>query len=355
MKLLTIPGVIDVHTHLREPGAAQKEDMATGTRAAISGGVTTVLDMPNNPIPTSNPLALKEKFKLAENRIYNDLGFHFAATMEALPFFEEVKNQVFGYKLYMNHTTGNLKVTPEEAEKIFAHIPNGKTLIVHAEDETLDRAIELAGKYRTKVHVAHLTSKQELMSVVKAKKSGMNITCEVTPNNLFLTDEDIKRIGAYAVMKPVLKTQMDQDALWEGLREGLIDIVATDHAPHTIEEKENSENSPFGVPGVETSLPLLLTAVAEKRISLETLITVTNTNPRRIFSIPEQLDTYVEIDTSQKYVLSNDKIVSKCGWTPFAGMQIKGKIMSVYLHGRKIVDNGKVFEQPTGKIITPAI
>ncbi len=355
MKLITIPGVIDAHVHLREPGATQKEDMTSGTKAAVSGGVTLVVDMPNNPQPTNSPQALENKVVLAANRIYSDLGFYFAATPEAIPYFTTVKDRVFGYKLYMNHTTGNLIVTDEQAQAIFAKIPEGKTLIVHAEGETMSKAIALAKKFNTKLHIAHVSLASEVHEIKKAKEQGMNITAEVTPHHLFLKSDDVKRLGSYGIMKPPLQTVNDQEVLWEGLRRGIIDIVATDHAPHTIDEKDNGEKPSFGVPGVETMLPLLFTAVAEKRISLETLVTVTNTNPRKIFSIPEQLDTYVEIDASESYVLTNQKVVSKCGWTPFAGMRIKGKIVSIYLRGHKIVDNEKIMIEPTGKLVTPMI
>ncbi len=352
MKLLTIPGVIDAHVHLREPGGTQKEDMTSGTRAAISGGVTAVLDMPNNPQPTNSPQALENKKVLADKRIYSDLGFYFAATVEGIPHFAVVKDRVFGYKLYMNHTTGNLIVTDEQAEAIFAQIPVGKTLVVHAEGETMNKAIQLAKKFNTKLHVAHVSLSAEVREIKKAKDQGMQITAEVTPHHLFLKADDVEILKSYGIMKPPLQSAQDQEDLWEGLRRGIIDIVATDHAPHTKDEKNTMENPPFGVPGVETMLPLLLTAVADKKISLETLIAVTNTNPRRIFSIAEQLDTYVEIDTTQSYVLTNEIIVSKCGWTPFAGMQIKGKITSVYLRGKRVYD-GVNISGPLGQLISP--
>lgn len=351
MKLLKLPGLIDVHVHLREPGGEQKEDFSTGTKAAIAGGVTMVVDMPNNVQPITTPERLARKITLAKDRIYCDLGFHFAANKEAVPNFQSVAPKVIGYKLYMNHTTGNLIVSSDEAELVFKNIPKDRIVIVHAEGPTLDIAIEMAKKYQKRIHVAHVSLASEVKAITEAKKSGLQITAEVTPHHLFLTNEDVKTLGSLGMMKPPLQSQKDVEALWTGIKEGTIDMVATDHAPHTLEEKR-SDKPPFGVPGVETTLPLLLTAVNEGRLTIEQLLKVTHDNPKKIFSLPDQENTYIEVDIDQEYVLENENMFSKSGWTPFVGKKIKAKIVGVYLRGEKVFDGKKIIGEPRGRIIT---
>ncbi len=353
-KIITLPGLIDVHTHLREPGATQKEDFSTGTKAAIAGGYTAILDMPNNPIPTISEQALDEKIKLAQGRIYSDLGFHFGATPTNSAIFADVKNKVFGLKVYMNHTTGDLLMEDDSAlENVFQNWIKGKPILVHAEGETLKKAINLARKYQQKLHVCHVSLKSEVAQIRQAKKEGLDISSEVTCHHLFLTEEDVKRLGSYGMMRPPLSAKADQAALWEGILDQTIDMIASDHAPHTKAEKDNLDKIVNGVPGLETSLPLLLTAVNDGRITLETLIKITSENPRKIFNIPDQADTYVEVDLTERYTLNPKTLFTKCGWTPFAGMEVTGKIKKVTLRGKIAFENGQVFG-PFGEVILPA-
>lgn len=348
--LIKLPGLIDVHVHLREPGATQKEDFTTGTKAAIAGGFTLVLDMPNNPEPTVTPEALEKKIRLAQGRIYADVGFHFGAGKESIQYFPEVKDQVFGLKVYMNHTTGDLLMEDEQAlERVFSAWPKDKPLMVHAEGETLQKAIGLANKFGNKLHVCHVSLKKEIELIKKAKKNGLQISCEVTCHHLFLTDEDTKRLGPFGVMRPPLASKADQDALWQGIADGTIDMIASDHAPHTKEEKL-SEKVPNGVPGLETTLPLLLTAVSDGRLSLERLIELTSTNPGRIFNLPEQLDTFTEIELTSPYSLTTNHLFTKCGWSPFAGMKVTGKVKKVVLRGQMVYDGQTIFG-PYGQVL----
>jgi len=282
---IKLPGLVDPHVHLREPGATHKENFETGTMAAIAGGFTTILDMPNNPEPTTSPQALQRKIVLAGNRIYCDVGFHLGATAEGVEYFEQVKDQVFGLKIYMNHTTGTLLMEDEnELNRVFSRWPGVRPIIIHAEGKTLATAIMLSRLNNKKLHVAHVATEEDIKMVREAKEEGLPVSCEVTPHHLFLTETDVQTLGPFGIIKPSLKTEKDRRALWENLDLGVIDMIATDHAPHTKEEKL-SENPPFGVPGLETALPLLLTAVAEGKLTLDQIVKLTSTNPRKIFGI----------------------------------------------------------------------
>ncbi len=354
-KIVKLPGLIDTHVHLREPGATQKEDFETGTKAAIAGGYTIILDMPNNPIPTINPEALEQKINLAKGRIYADLGFHFGATPTSSQYFEDVKDKVFGLKVYMNHTTGDLLMEDRSAlEDVFSKWPKGKVLMVHAEEETLKKAINLAKTYKSQIHVCHISLASEVEQVRNAKKEGMDISCEVSCHHLFLTGKDVQRLKTYGMMRPPLSSEEDRQALWEGIKDGTIDTIASDHAPHTKQEKENSEKIVNGVPGLETSLPLLLNAVNEGKLTIEKVIEITSTNPRRIFNIPEQPDSEVEVDLDEEYKIDSKNLYTKCGWTPFEGMKVKGRIKKVTLRGKVVFDQGQVLG-PFGQAIFPIL
>jgi len=348
--MIIIPGLIDTHVHLREPGATQKEDFETGSKAAITGGYTVILDMPNNPQPTITPQALEEKDKLAKNRIYSDLGFHFGATLDSSQYFNQLNDRVFGLKVYMNHTTGTLlQEDPKILQTIFEAWPKNKVLMVHAEGETLKKAIALAKKNNNKLHVCHVSQASEIRLIKQAKLDGLSITCEVTAHHLFLTEKDAERLGPFGMMRPPLK---DPNILWEAVKDQTIDMVASDHAPHTKEEK-NSPNPPNGVPGLETTLPLLLTAVNEGKLTIEDIIRLCHTNPAKIFNIPMQPDTFVEIDPTIPHTLPPKPLYTKCQWTPFEGKRVKGKVKRVVLRGKVVYDNGQILGKPQGKVIYP--
>lgn len=356
MKITRLPGLIDAHVHLREPGATHKEDFATGTKAAIAGGYTVVLDMPNNPEPTISLEALKKKVDLATDRIYADIGFHFAATPTSSGLMEQVKSQVFGYKLYMNHTTGPVLIDQkQDQETCFKALPSDKIMMVHAEETTLLVAIELAKKYGKKLYVAHTNFASQLEMIKKAKKEGVEIYCEVTPHHLFLTEKDAESLGPFGIMRPPLVSQADQDALWDGIADGTVDTIGSDHAPHTLEEKQNSQKAPFGVPNLDTTLVLLLNAVNDERLSLDRLKQICFENPKRIFNIPDQEETYLEVDLDEEHTISNSDLKTKCGWSPFNGWVVRGSIEKVVLRGVSVVENGAIIGDPQGKVIFPTL
>lgn len=353
-KTISFPGLIDTHVHLREPGATQKEDFETGTKAAIAGGYICVLDMPNNPEPTVSAEALDKKISLATGRIYCDVGFHFGATADSTNYFNSLKEKIFGLKVYMNHTTGTLlQEDPEVLDKIFSAWPKDKVLMVHAEGPTLEKAIQLSKKNGSKLHVCHVSLASEIRLIKKAKLEGLSITCEVTCHHLFLTEADTERLGPFGKMRPPLTTKADQEALWKGITDGIVDTIASDHAPHTKEEK-NGSNPPNGVPGLETTLPLLLTAVNDGRLTIKRLIQLTHENPKRIFNIPNQPDTEVDVDMDESYTIDASKLYTKCKWSPFERMKVKGRVKKVYLHGIKVFEESKILAKPgIGKIIFP--
>lgn len=352
-KIIKLPGLVDVHVHLREPGNTQKEDFETGTKAAIAGGYTTIFDMPNNPNSIVTPETLEEKIKLATGRVYCDVAFHFGGSRMAVPYFEAVKNKVFGCKVYMNHTTGNLLIeNQDDLEEIFSAWPRGKVIMVHAEGETLAKAIDLAKRHHQRLHVCHLSLADEIEQVKKAKQEAMDITCEVSCHHLFLNDQNGKRLGSFGFMKPPLSSKKDVDYIWKNL--DVVDMIASDHAPHTLEEKKNAEKPPFGVPGLETSLPLMLNAVNQGRLSLERLIELMSSNPRKLFSLSDDGKTYLEVDMDEKYEIKNESLFTKCGWTPFDGMKVKGKVKKVVLRGKEVFDGEKVLG-PFGKVIFPNV
>lgn len=351
--LIKIPGLVDVHVHLREPGATQKEDFRTGTKAAIAGGYTQILDMPNNIPPTITPKALSSKMKRAQGRIYCDLGFNFGATGTSTSYFSKVYKKVFGLKVYMNQTTGPLLINKEkDQEAIFKVWNSPLPIMVHAEGETVEAAIKLSKKYQKRLHICHIAYDQ-LVVVKKAKKAGLKITSEVCPHHLFLNRDDLKKLGPLGIMKPPLPSKGDQKKLWENIAE--IDIISTDHAPHTLKEKFNQKEPKFGVPGLETTLPLLLVAIKKGFITLERLKEMTSTTARKIFHLPYQKETYVIVDTSKKYKISEKKLFTKCQWTPFMHLEGTGEVKKVVLRGKTIFENGKFEAKPQGKIIYPQI
>lgn len=351
--LLKLPGLVDVHVHLREPGGEQKEDFETGTRAAVAGGYTQILDMPNNTPPTIDTQAVDDKIARPEGRIYCDLGFHFGANAQSTKYFPQVFEKVFSLKIYMNQTTGPLLVESEvDQDVIFKSWSSPLPIMIHAEGETVETAIKLAKKFKKRIHICHVSTDQ-LASIKRAKMEGLLITCEVCPHHLFLTGDDVKRLGPLGIVKPPLLSKKDQERLWLNIDK--IDMISTDHAPHTLQEKNDQSDQKFGVPGLETTLPLMLTAVDKGLITVKRLTQMLTTNPRKIFHLPDQPKTYMVVDTSKTYKISNKNLFTKCGWTPFAGLEGRGKVTKVVLRGQTIFENGKFIGNPQGQVIFPRI
>lgn len=346
MSSLRLSGMVDIHTHLRDPGATQKEDFYTGTSAALAGGVIAVCDMPNNPIPTVSPETIDDKEKIAKKKAVCDFGFYLGATSNNYSQFKELANRVVGLKVYMNETTGPLLVENlADLENIFQCWPKNRPIMVHAEDSTVAKVLGLAAIYGNWVHFCHISQACEIEMVKKAKERGMKITCEVTPHHLFLTERDATQMGGYGKVKPPLRTKRDVEALWKNLK--VVDAIASDHAPHTKREKEG-DNLPSGMPGLETSLPLILTAVFQGRLDMDEVIRLTFTGPCKIVGFKPQKNSsfaknsHIEIDQNAKYTIENKDLQTKCGWSPFEGFKVQGKVRRVFIRGEKAFEDGKV-------------
>lgn len=334
---LILPGLVDIHTHLREPGGEHKEDFASGTAAALAGGFTTILAMPNTTPPLATRQVLQETRQKAQRSIFCDVGLFAGASPDHLDQLLGLAEQAIGLKIYLNDTFGPLRVeTLPVLLACFEQWPRHKIIAMHAEGQSVAVGIGLAAAYQRPVHFCHISRAEEIQLIAAAKNQGLPITCEVTPHHLFLTQAGADRLGPLGDMRPKLAQPGDVEVLW-GHINTTIDCIATDHAPHTLAEKKSS-NPPPGVAGLETSLPLMLTAVQEKRLTLDRLIELMVTNPRRIFNLPLQPDTHIEIDPDAKYIISNDDLQTKCGWTPFAGMQATGRVQRVVLRGQLVYD-----------------
>lgn len=353
MSLRRLPGLIDPHVHLRDPGLTHKEDLFTGTCAAVAGGFTIVLDMPNTRPPVTTPARLQAKIRRAATQVVCDVGFFLAATNNTPPgTTAQAAAQAVALKIYVSETFGSLRIDNlQTLAQFFAAWPGPGPIAVHAEDMMLATCITLADLYHQPLHVVHVSLKSEIELIRKAKEQGKAVTCEVTPHHLFLTDSDTRHLGAYGDMRPRLATETDRQALWDNIE--IIDCIATDHAPHTVAEKD-SDKPPPGVPGLETALPLMLGAVAEGRLSFDDLIAKMHRNPARIFHLPPQPDTYIEIDADARYNFPQQGWQTKAGWSPFAGMPARGRVLRVVLRGQEIFRDGQILTAPgSGHVIYP--
>lgn len=350
MSLVRLPGAADIHVHLREPGDTHKEDFASGTAAALAGGVVTVLAMPNTRPPLVDPATFQEAMQQAQAKARCEVGLFVGGTPENPEIAAALAPRAAGLKLYLDETYGPLRL--EALPAILRHFqswPGPRPIAVHAEGRTVAMVLGLVALFRQPVHFCHISRREEILLIRRAKERGLPVTCEVTPHHLFLTEEDLPRLGPFGHMRPPLATRADQEALWANLP--VIDAVATDHAPHTIEEKQSSHPPP-GVPGLETMLPLLLTAVAEGRLSLEEAIRLTATGPRRIYGLLEPPQTWVEVEWGGPWTLSREGLFTRCGWTPFEGMAVRARVRRTVLWGRVVFEDGKIHAPPgSGRVL----
>jgi dihydroorotase len=370
MTKLRLPGLVDAHVHLREPGYTYKEDFFSGTVAALAGGVTVVLDMPNTNPPTATPERLSDKARLAAAKAVCDVGLFVGATNTHADAYLPAAKHACALKIYVSDTFGSLRIdTLDLLHRLFrtwaeqaardGYRRDGRTtglgpITVHAEELMLPVCIALADLYGTPLHIAHVSRRSEIELIRAAKERGHTVTCEATPHHLFLSSEDLPRLGNRGDMRPRLATLDDVAALWENL--AYIDIFATDHAPHTLTEKgigaaEMPPSPPPGVPGVETLLPLLLTAVHEGRLSLDDVVRRCVANPRQIYGLPEQPETWIEVDVDCRYMLGDEAQQTAVRWTPFAEKVVYGRIEQVTLRGKVVFADGKLLAQPGSGLV----
>ena len=336
--MIPLPGLIDAHVHLRTPGQTHKEDLSTGTRAAIAGGFTHVLDMPNTTPPTVDAATLNQKINLVRAHACCDVGLFAGGSEDNAETVARLASRTAGLKLYLGETHGPL-LLPNVGTVVVLMRRWPGVVAVHAEGWQLAAAIGLARLFDRPLHCCHVARQAEIALIRQARERGARITCEVTPHHLLLTDADARQLGPLGSMRPTLGTADDRDALWANLE--VVDCIASDHAPHTLEEKR-SASPPPGVPGLETTLPLMLTAVHEGRLSLERMVALLYDGPRRVYGLPAQPETHIEVDPDDRYVLDNASLYTKCGWTPFAGMAVRGRLRRVTLRGRLVYADGEV-------------
>ena len=371
--LLVLPGVIDAHVHVREPGATHKEDFRSASEAALAGGVTAFLDMPNNNPPTTDHERLAEKRQLAAEKCLVNYGFFLGATPDNIQDLNTIEN-VPGIKVYLGSSTGNLLIDDlGDFASIVAE--TSKQLVLHAENEQLLRYFDrvhhdsamhhlirdnvaaavsvaeaslLSGRFNKRIHIAHMSTKEEI-DFLRAHKTPLT-TCEVCPHHLFLDAEFFKEHRTYGKMNPPLRESASVDALWKGIEDGIVDIIATDHAPHTHDDKETDYwAAPCGVPGLESSLPLMFDAALNGRLDLARLQKIMSERPAEIYRMngKGRIETGFDadlcvIDREGQTHLSNDTQRTRSKWTPFDGLSLKGKVVKTFVNGELKYDDGQI-------------
>jgi carbamoyl-phosphate synthase/aspartate carbamoyltransferase/dihydroorotase len=347
--MLRLPGLIDPHVHMREPGATHKEDWDSGTQAALAGGFTTVLAMPNTKPPVVDEDTLNIALEAAVRKARCDFGQYLGAGPENAASAHELAPRCSGLKMYLDQTYGPLRL--DDMTLWMEHLqrwPVDAPVVIHAEGRSIAAALLIANLYDQPVHIAHVARREEILLIRAAKEKGQPVTCEVGPHHLFLSQADLvenggRLSGGRGEVRPRLASPEDQQALWENLE--FIDCFATDHAPHTLAEKDGP-NPPPGFPGLETALPLLLTAVHAGRLSVDDILLRCYTNPRRIFHLPAQPDTWIEIDPDADWQIRAGDAFSRSAWTPFEGQPVRGRVTRVILRGQPAYEIGTVLAQP---------
>jgi len=384
--LFLLPGLIDCHVHFRDPGLTHKESMESGAASARAGGITTVCDMPNTTPPTVTQKVFEDKERQTRKIKGCDIRLFFgiakAMHLEELKKFwahgKDVRKKCCGVKLYLEQSTGDQKADAGVIEDVFQLCKKLELPITaHCEDPTLNKqageavtdtsinahsikrppeseaksieyAIGLAAKHGTRLHVAHLSTMQGVELIRQAKKDGLSVTCEAAPHHLFLSTEDYENLGTLGKMNPPLRPGEHREALWGGIEDGTIDCIASDHAPHLLEEKNEGQplSAPSGVPGVETIVPLLLTVAAggwpnpvgrrvPTRLGYNDIVTLCFGNPNEIFKLGKRGITekapadITIIDPKAEWIIKGEELHSKCGWTPYEGWRVVGRVLNV--------------------------
>ncbi|KAH9584320.1 Amidohydrolase-related [Trypanosoma melophagium] len=383
MTKIELPTLVDCHVHFREPGLEQKGDMRSESEAAYAGGIGVVCDMPNTKPPTQTIAAFAEKVQRAKTvESLCDIRFFFGATThEHLQELEELwtnpqhsalKQRCAGLKLYLDNSTGDLKSSSDVTEAAFALCGRlGITLVAHCEhaahndaactahpytdaaSHSLRRpaesevasiayAIELARQHKTHLHIAHLSTGDGLDHVRRARLDGLHVTAEVTPHHLFLTTDDYSCCGTRVKVNPPVRPPQHHERLWEGVLDGTVDCIGTDHAPHTLEEKNDVGNPPSGMPSIELVVPLLLTvcagrwphptaerpkALKTRQLMIEDIVRLMHTNPNSIFNLGLSETKQRSFDLSTEWVVQESMLKSKCRWSPYANWRLVGKAL----------------------------
>jgi len=392
---LTLPGLIDSHVHLRDEQLAYREDFISGTESAAAGGVTTVVDMPNNRPLTMSEENLLKRMRLAETRTLVNVAFNSAFPSSLDEIHRIVGAGAVGFKLYLVQQLGGVNIDDDKALlNAFKAIAKTKVPIaVHAEDKNtieiaksnlqaqghndinaflkahppeaekkaVRRAAELAKTSGAHVHICHVSSALGLKAVLEAKQMGCKITSEVTPHHLFLTAQNLKKVGNFALEIPPLRTRSDLNALWQALQKGFIDTIGSDHAPHSLEEKRGASawDVKPGIVGLETMLPLLLTEVNKGRLTMGQLVRLTCEKPAEIYHLQRRgkleagfLADITVVDLKKRHKIDASMFYSKAKFSPFDGWKVKGKASKTFVNGQLVMDDGEIVAKPgTGRIV----
>ena len=381
---VVLPGIIDTQVHFREPGSTDAEDLESGSRAAVLGGVTALFEMPNTNPPTSNLIEFDKKLLAAKNRMHSNYAFYFGATPNNTDQLAQLKDVegCCGVKLFAGSSTGNLLVDKEaDIEKVISS--SDRIVSIHSEDEDIiklrkkfikkgdvhshaewrnvevamsstRRVVKIAERYNKKIHVLHVTTREEVDFLAMHKK---NVTFETTPQHLTMYAPDCyDKLGTYAQMNPPLRTKEHYDRLWVAIKNNIVDVLGSDHAPHLKENKDKEyPNTPSGMPGVQTIFPVMLDHVNNGKLSLQQLINLMCENPCKIFGIKnkgylkEGYDADLTIaDMNKEVVIKNEMIASKCGWTPFNNHKVKGFPVATIVNGHLVMSDGKVLLESKG-------
>ena len=384
-KKIVLPGIIDTQVHFREPGSTDAEDLESGSRAAVLGGVTSLFEMPNTNPPTANLVEFEKKLQAAKNRMHSNYAFYFGATPNNTDQLAQLKDVegCCGVKLFAGSSTGNLLVDKEaDIEKVISS--SDRVVSIHSEDEDIiklrkkfirkgdvhshhewrnvecamsstRRVVKIAERYNKKIHVLHVTTKEEVDFLAMHKK---NVTFETTPQHLTLYAPDCyDKLGTYAQMNPPLRGKEHYDRLWTAIKNNVVDILGSDHAPHLKVNKDKEyPNSPSGMPGVQTIFPVMIDHVNNGKLTLSQLINLMCENPCRIFGIKnkgyikEGYDADLTIvDMNKEVTIKNEMIASKCSWTPFHNYKVKGFPVGTIINGILVMADGKVIVESRGK------
>jgi dihydroorotase len=383
--LVVLPGVIDTQVHFREPGLEHKEDLETGSRAAVLGGVSALFEMPNTKPSTSTAEALADKLARAAGRMWTDHAFYVGATAENADHLGELEDLpgCCGVKLFMGASTGDLLVSDDATlVRVLAH--GRRRVAIHAEDEprmqarlglrvtgdpashpvwrdddsaliATKRAVAAARATGRPVHILHVTTPQEL-EFLRDHKDIASVEC--TPQHLTLAGEEAyPRLGTHAQMNPPIRSGRHRDGLWRWLRQGVVDVIGSDHAPHTREEKARTyPDTPSGMPGVQTLLPLLLDHAAQGRLSLERIADLTSAMPARLFGIVGHgriaagyAASLSVVDPAARWTIEAGWLASRCGWSPFEGMALTGRPVGTIVRGGVVMWEGELAAQSAGR------
>ena len=382
---IVLPGIIDTQVHFREPGSTDAEDLESGSRAAVLGGVTSLFEMPNTNPPTANLVEFEKKLKAAKNRMHSNYAFYFGATPSNTDQLAQLKNVegCCGVKLFAGSSTGNLLVDKEaDIEKVISS--SDRVVSIHSEDEDIiklrkkfirkgdvhshhewrnvecamsstRRVVKIAERYNKKIHVLHVTTKDEVDFLAMHKK---NVTFETTPQHLTLYAPDCyDKLGTYAQMNPPLRGKEHYDRLWTAIKNNIVDVLGSDHAPHLKVNKDKEyPDSPSGMPGVQTIFPVMIDHVNNGKLTLNQLINLMCENPCRIFGIKnkgfikEGFDAdFTIVDMKKEVTIKDEMIASKCGWTPFNNYKVKGFPVGTIVNGILVMSDGKILVESKGK------